>query len=47
MPAFLPSPPQGVWNLGPIPIRAYAFAIILGIIVAVWVGNRQIGRAHV
>ena len=39
--ASLPSPPQGVWNLGPIPIRAYAFVIIIGIIVAVWLGNRR------
>lgn len=39
--ASLPSPSQGVWNLGPIPIRAYAFAIIIGIIVAVWLGNRR------
>jgi len=30
-----------VWNLGPIPIRAYALLIILGIVVAVWVGNRR------
>lgn len=39
--AYLPSPQQGVWNLGPIPIRAYAFVIIIGIIVAVWLGNRR------
>lgn len=39
--ASLPSPPQGVWNLGPIPIRAYALVIIIGIIVAVWLGNRR------
>lgn len=39
--AYLPSPPQGVWNLGPIPIRAYAIAIIIGIVVAVWLGNKR------
>jgi prolipoprotein diacylglyceryl transferase len=40
-PAVIPSPSQGVWNLGPIPIRAYALLIILGIVVAVWLGNRR------
>ncbi|MFC5186289.1 prolipoprotein diacylglyceryl transferase [Actinomadura harenae] len=39
--AFLPSPSQGVWHLGPIPIRAYALMIILGIVVAVWLGERR------
>ena len=39
--ASIPSPDQGVWSLGPVPIRAYAFAIIIGIIVAVWIGNRR------
>ena len=28
--AYLPSPPQGVWHLGPIPLRAYALCIIAG-----------------
>jgi prolipoprotein diacylglyceryl transferase len=37
----IPSPSQGVWELGPIPIRAYALCIIAGIIVAVWLGNRR------
>ena len=39
--ASFPSPPQGVWYVGPIPIRAYALWIILGIIVAVWLGSRR------
>ncbi|MGV9859084.1 prolipoprotein diacylglyceryl transferase [Gordonia sp. NPDC003425] len=39
--AYIPSPPQGVWYLGPVPIRAYALCIIVGIIVAVWWGNRR------
>ncbi|WP_262705092.1 MULTISPECIES: prolipoprotein diacylglyceryl transferase [Streptomyces] len=34
--AYLPSPAQGVVHLGPLPLRAYAFCIILGIFVAVW-----------
>lgn len=41
MRAFLPSPPQSVWQLGPLPIRAYALAILVGIWVAVWVGERR------
>ena len=39
--AFLPSPSTGVWHLGPLPLRAYAFCIIAGVIVAVVVGNRR------
>lgn len=32
--AAIPSPPQGVWELGPLPIRAYALCILTGVIVA-------------
>ncbi len=32
--ADLPSPSQGVWHLGPLPIRAYALCILLGIVAA-------------
>ncbi|WP_242887206.1 prolipoprotein diacylglyceryl transferase [Actinomadura litoris] len=39
--AFIPSPSQGVWHLGPVPIRAYAIMIIIGIVVAVWLGERR------
>lgn len=39
--ASIPSPGQGVWYLGPVPIRAYALAIILGVVVAVWLGERR------
>jgi prolipoprotein diacylglyceryl transferase len=39
--ASIPSPTHGVWHLGPIPIRAYALCIILGILVAIWVTNRR------
>ena len=35
----IPSPAQGVWQLGPIPLRAYAFFIIVGILVAVKWGS--------
>ncbi|MFA7763964.1 prolipoprotein diacylglyceryl transferase [Streptomyces sp. NRRL S-448] len=39
--AYLPSPSTGVLHLGPVPLRAYAFCIILGVFVAVWLGNRR------
>jgi len=39
--AFIPSPSQGVWNLGPIPVRAYALLIVAGIIIAVWWGGKR------
>ena len=38
---FIPSPGQGVWHLGPLPIRAYALCIIVGVIAAVWYGERR------
>lgn len=37
----IPSPPQGVWYLGPFPVRGYALAIILGIVAAIWIGERR------
>ncbi|MFE4973153.1 prolipoprotein diacylglyceryl transferase [Kitasatospora sp. NPDC056651] len=39
--AYIPSPSRGVLHLGPIPLRAYAFCIILGVLVAVWLGSRR------
>ena len=39
--ASLSSPSQGVWHLGPIPIRAYALCIIAGILVALWLTQRR------
>jgi prolipoprotein diacylglyceryl transferase len=41
LPLYIPSPEQGVWHLGPFPIRAYALCIIAGIVVAVWLGDRR------
>jgi prolipoprotein diacylglyceryl transferase len=40
-PLFIPSPAQGVWHIGPIPIRGYALCIILGVVVAIWLGERR------
>ncbi|MER6328439.1 prolipoprotein diacylglyceryl transferase [Streptomyces sp. NPDC014983] len=39
--AYLPSPSQGVWHLGPLPIRAYALCILAGIFTAVWLAGRR------
>ncbi|MFD4257344.1 prolipoprotein diacylglyceryl transferase [Streptomyces sp. NPDC058534] len=39
--AFIPSPSRGVLYLGPVPLRGYAFCIIIGVFVAVWLGNRR------
>ena len=37
----IPSPPHGVWHLGPIPLRAYAFLILIGIYAAVFIGDKR------
>jgi prolipoprotein diacylglyceryl transferase len=39
--AYIPSPSEGVWHLGPLPIRAYALCIILGVVVSVVIGERR------
>ncbi|MEJ7629794.1 MAG: prolipoprotein diacylglyceryl transferase [Nocardioidaceae bacterium] len=39
--ASFPSPGQGVWHLGPLPVRAYAVCILLGVLVAIWLGERR------
>ncbi len=39
--ASFPSPSQGVWHLWWVPIRAYALFIIIGIIVALVIGDRR------
>lgn len=37
----IPSPSSGVWYLGSFPLRAYALAIILGIVVAIFLGDKR------
>ena len=39
--AYIPSPAQGVWQIGPVPLRAYALFIIAGIIAALLIGDRR------
>lgn len=41
VPLAIPSPDNGVWHLGPLPLRGYALAIILGIVAAIWIGERR------
>lgn len=45
MHASIPSPTAGVLWLGPVPLRAYALCILLGVVVAtIIVGRRLEGR---
>ncbi|MBL1077928.1 prolipoprotein diacylglyceryl transferase [Nocardia sp. 2] len=39
--AYIPSPPRGVWDIAGFPLRAYALCIILGIIAAIWWGEKR------
>jgi prolipoprotein diacylglyceryl transferase len=41
LPLAIPSPGDGVWDLGPVPVRGYALCIIAGIIAAVWIGEKR------
>ena len=38
---MIPSPAQGVWYLGPFPLRAYSLAIIVGILAATVITDRR------
>ncbi|MEV0130053.1 prolipoprotein diacylglyceryl transferase [Dactylosporangium sp. NPDC050688] len=40
--AEIPSPTQGVWDLGPLPLRAYALCIVLGIVAACFIADRRL-----
>jgi prolipoprotein diacylglyceryl transferase len=42
--ATIPSPTQGVWHLGPVPIRAYALCILAGIIAACAIAEYRFRR---
>jgi prolipoprotein diacylglyceryl transferase len=39
--ASIPSPESGVWHIGPIPLRAYALGIIIGALLALWIGEKR------
>jgi prolipoprotein diacylglyceryl transferase len=42
--ALLPSPARDAWNIGPIPIRAYALCSVLGVVAALWLAERRYRR---
>ncbi|WP_051704366.1 prolipoprotein diacylglyceryl transferase [Glycomyces sp. NRRL B-16210] len=42
--AYIPSPSESVWHLGPIPIRAYALCLLAGIAVACWIAEARMRR---
>ena len=44
LPSQIPSPTQGVWYLGPLPLRAYALCILAGILVAAWLTTRRMAQ---
>lgn len=47
VPATIPSPTVGVFQLGPFPLRMYAVCILLGIVLAVWLtGKRLVPRGY-
>lgn len=37
----IPSPSEAVWYVGPLPLRAYAIAIITGILIGGWLASRR------
>ena len=39
--AYIPSPSQGVWHLGPLPLRAYALFIVAGMVAALLIGDKR------
>lgn len=43
--AGIPSPSEGVWYLGPVPLRAYGIIIAIGMVVGVWwTARRYVAR---
>ncbi|MGO8958310.1 MAG: prolipoprotein diacylglyceryl transferase family protein [Streptosporangiaceae bacterium] len=39
--AYLPSPASAVWQLGPIPVRAYALCMVAGVVAGLWLTDRR------
>jgi prolipoprotein diacylglyceryl transferase len=44
LPATIPSPTQGTWHVGFVPLRAYAILIIVGIVAACWIAEVRMRR---
>lgn len=40
--ASFPSPSVSIWHIGPLPIRAYALCIVLGVALAVFITDRRL-----
>jgi prolipoprotein diacylglyceryl transferase len=40
--AYIPSPSNAVWNLGPLPLRGYALCIVAGIVACILIGERRL-----
>ena len=45
--ASIPSPSDGVFNIGPLAIHAYGMMIALGVVAAVWLAGRRMEKADV
>jgi prolipoprotein diacylglyceryl transferase len=43
--AYLPSPANGVWHLGMIPVRAYALCVLAAVLAGLWLTDRRYRRA--
>jgi prolipoprotein diacylglyceryltransferase len=43
--AYIPSPSRGEWHLGPLPVRGYAFCIVIGVVAGVWLATRRYQKA--
>lgn len=41
VPASIPSPSQGTWWLGPVPLRAYGILMVLAMALAIWITYRR------
>ncbi len=40
--ASFPSPAESIWYIGPVPIRAYALCIVLGVVLAIFLTDRRL-----
>ncbi len=45
--AIIPSPSDGVFNIGPLAIHAYGLMIALGVVAGVWLSGRRMEKAGV
>jgi prolipoprotein diacylglyceryl transferase len=43
--AFLPSPASDIWHLGPVPVRAFALCMVVGVLAGLWLTDWRYRRA--